>query len=60
MLAPFGRIKKIAHLGVKTSVGRGKPEIIPENHKKPNTFKRLSFHERKINSISLPNTLAFA
>jgi hypothetical protein len=31
-----------AHPGVKTSVGRGKPEIIPGKHKNLNAFKLLS------------------
>jgi hypothetical protein len=33
---------KIAHPGVKTSVGRGKPKIIPRPAGKLNSFKRLS------------------
>jgi hypothetical protein len=31
----------IAHPGVKTGVGRGKPEMIAWNRKKLNGFKRL-------------------
>jgi hypothetical protein len=42
MQTPFWTDKKIAHPGVKTSVGRGKPEMIPLIYEKLNAFKRLS------------------
>jgi len=35
---------KIAHPGVKTSVGRGKPAIIPAFIKILNAFNRLPLH----------------
>jgi hypothetical protein len=36
-----GETKTMAHPGVKTGVGRGKPEMIAWNQKKLNAFNRL-------------------
>jgi hypothetical protein len=49
-----------AHPGVKTSVGRGKPEIIPGKPKNLNAFKPLSRGLPENKCRIGPNLLAIA